>query len=189
MERGTAARLRGILPVTPHLPSASESQSAIVVTPEQRREIARAFALHESVAGPLSWYAADDATIQVAPAEKKENLQQAVAVVLRLKPVRPSNDTEVKTYVIVCRENDPASIKLPQSLFASHVRLQLLSKATEKGVNLQYVVVADDPDSGWNDAALVGRRRLDLGQTSLGQLALNDRLVSVDASAWIMRDK
>ena len=48
----------GTIPATPQV---------VVVTPEQRREIARAFALHESVAGPLSWYAADDATIQVAP--------------------------------------------------------------------------------------------------------------------------
>ena len=60
----------------------------IVVTPEQRREIARAFALHESVAGPLSWYAADDSTIQVAPAQKGEKPQQPIAVVLR--PRRPN---------------------------------------------------------------------------------------------------
>ena len=44
----------------------------IVVTPEERREIARAFALHESVAGPLSWYVADDSTIHVAHRSGRE---------------------------------------------------------------------------------------------------------------------
>ena len=74
----------------------------IVVTPDERREIARAFALHESVAGPLSWYVADDSTIQVAPAQKGEKPQQPIAVVLR-SPVQSSKSKESKTYVIVCR--------------------------------------------------------------------------------------
>lgn len=176
---------------TPQMPkpSAVESPPVIVVTPEQQREIARAFALHESVAGPLSWYAADDTTIQIAPADKKVTMRQPVAVVLRLTPTASSKNGEVKTYVIVCRDNDPATITLPRALFANDVRLQLISKATDKGVNLQYAVVAEESDSGWNDATLVGRRQIDVGQTSLGQLAMNDRLVNVDASAWVMKDK
>jgi hypothetical protein len=82
----------------------------IVVTPEQRREIAQAFALHESVVGPLSWYVADDATIQVAPAQSGEKSQQPIAVVLRLAPAQLSKSKESKTYVIVCRSNDAATI-------------------------------------------------------------------------------
>jgi hypothetical protein len=163
------------------------TQSVVTVTPEQRREIARAFALHESVAGPLSWYAADDATIQVAPSEKKQNLPQPVAVVLRLAP--SSKNAEVKTFVIVCRDNDPATVKLPRALFAEDVRLQLVPKATDKGINLQYTVIADDSTFEGNGAALVGRRQLDLNQTSLGQIALDNSLVNVDASAWIMRNE
>jgi hypothetical protein len=108
---------------------------------------------------------------------------------LRLTPARSTKSTDVKTFVIVCRDNDPTTIKLPRALLASDVRLQLISKSTDRGVNLQYVVTADESASGWNDAILVGHRQLDLSQTSLGQLALNDRLVSVDASAWIMQDK
>jgi hypothetical protein len=167
----------------------ADSQPAAVVTSEQRREIGRAFALHESVAGPLDWYAADDATIQVAPSDRKENLQPPVAVVLRLLPSSASKDSEAKTFVIVCRDNNPAAIKLPHALFAADVRLQLNSQSTDKGVNLQYAVVADDSRSAEDGAALVGRRQLGLNQTSLGQIALNNRLVNVDASAWIVQDK
>ena len=46
-------------PSRPHK-APNPQQPVIVVTPEQRSEINRAFALHESVAGPLSWYAADE---------------------------------------------------------------------------------------------------------------------------------
>ncbi len=82
-------------------------QPVVVVTPEQRSEIARTFALHESVAGPLSWYAADDATIQVAPARTGEGTRPPVAIVLRLTRDLscPSRDPiGPKTYVIVCRD-------------------------------------------------------------------------------------
>ena len=54
--------------------------SMITVTSEQRSEIARAFSLHESVAGPLSWYAADDATIQ----ERRPNRRRSCNSQLRL---------------------------------------------------------------------------------------------------------
>ena len=164
----------------------------VIVTPEQRRDIARAFALHESVAGPLSWYAADDSTIQVAPAGKGESLRQPIAVVLRLTRDASSPSGKAAppiTYVIVCRNNDAATIELPQSAVAKAVRLRLLSTATKGEVNLQYAIAADGSDRGPNEAALAGRRHVGLGQTSLGQLALNDRLVNVDASAWVMRDQ
>ncbi len=94
---------------------AAAQKPVLVVTPEQRREIAQAFALHESVAGPLSWYAADDTRIQVAPAQDGEKMESPVAVVLRLVPADLSRRAETKTYVIVCRNNDPAVIELPQS--------------------------------------------------------------------------
>ncbi len=163
--------------------------SVIVVTPDERREIARAFALHESVAGPLSWYVADDSTIQVAPAQKGERPQQPIAVVLRLAPAQWSKSQESKTYVIVCRKNDAASIELPPSTMAKSVRLRLLSTVSNGEVNLQYVLAVDGSDRTPSDAALAGRRHLGLGQTTLGQLAMNDCLVNVDASAWVLRDK
>ncbi len=164
------------------------SQPATIVTPDQRREIAQAFALHESVAGPLCWYAADDATIQVAPAQKGEALRQPIAIVLRFardvscsgrQPVGP------KTYVIVCRNGD-AAIELPQSAVAKTMRVRLLPTAANGTVSLQYAIAADGSNHGADETALAGSRRLDLGQTPLGQLALNDCLVNVEASAWVI---
>lgn len=166
--------------------------STVIVTPEQRSEIARAFSLHESVAGPLSWYAADDSTIQVAPAQKGEAMRQPIAVFLRLTEDRLGASDKAmpaKTYVIVCRSNDAATIELPQSAVAKTVRLRLLSTVANGQVNLQYALAADGSDRGPEEAALAGRRQVGLDQTSLGQLALNDRLVNVDASAWVIPDQ
>jgi len=171
----------------PIVPTAQ--QPVVIVSPEQRQDIARAFALHESVAGPLSWYAADDSTIQVAPAGKGESLRQPIAVVLRLTRDVSSPSREAMpptTYVIVCRDNDPATIELPQSAMAKTIRLRLLPTATKGEVNLQYAIAADGAGRRPNEAAMAGRRDIGLGQTSLGQLAMNDRLVNVDASAWVI---
>jgi len=169
----------------------TDPKSTVIVGPEQRREIARAFALHESVAGPLSWYVTDDATIQVAPADRGQVTQQPIAVVLRLAldPSCPRLEAmPPKTYVIVCRNTDAAVIELPGSAMAASLRLRLLPMQTNGQVNLQYVLAADGQGRGQHDAALVGRRHVGLDQTSLGQLAMNDCLVDVDASAWVIGD-
>jgi hypothetical protein len=161
----------------------------VVVSPEQRQDIAQAFALHESVAGPLSWYAADDSTIQVAPAGKAESLRQPIAVILRLTRELSGQSDEAErpiTYVIVCRDHDPATIELPRSAVAKAVRLRLFPRVSKGEVSLQYAIAADAPGRGANEAAMAGRRDLNLSQSSLGQLALNDRLVNVDASAWVI---
>ena len=166
--------------------------SMVTVTPEQRSEIARAFSLHESVAGPLSWYAADDSTIQVAPAQKGETLRQPIAILLHLSgdQSRAGGDAmPAKTYAIVCRSNDAATIELPRAGVAQSVRLRLLSTAADGQVNLQYALAADGSDRGLEEAALAGRRQIGLSQTSLGQLALNDCLVNVDASAWVISEQ
>ena len=169
-------------PSRPHK-APNPQQPVIVVTPEQRSEIDRAFALHESVAGPLSWYAADESTIQVAPARPGEKSGQPVAVVLRLLP-EGGQPSESKTYMIVCRSNDPAVIELPRSAAIRSAHLHLLSTVTASGINIQYALAADASQGGpEQSAALVGRRHLGLGQVPLGQLTLNDCLVSVDASA------
>jgi hypothetical protein len=177
--------------VKPQSPVASDQQRRVVlVTPEERSEIARAFALHESVAGPLSWYAADETTIQVAPIQQGEKLEQPIAVVLRLAAAEGCQSNESKTYVIVCRDNDPAVIELPQLTAVGPAHLRLLSTVAGGEVKLQYLLSADGLPSDPNQrAALVGSRRVGLGQTPLGQLALNDCLVNVDASAWVVGDE
>lgn len=172
-------------------PMKKPARPLAIVTAEQRREIARAFALHESVAGPLSWYAADDASIQVAPAQKGEASRQPIAVVLRLSLASNGAAKESmppKTYVIVCRNDDTAAMELPPSVIAKNLRLRLLSTASGGEVKLQYMLVADDPQRGRQEAALAGQRQVGLGSTSLGQLALDNCLVNVDASAWAIRN-
>jgi len=165
-------------------------QPVVIVTPEQRREIARAFALHESVAGPLSWYAADEANIRVAPAGKEESLRQPIAVVLRLTRdlSDASHDVGPETYVIVCRNNDAATIELPQSAVAKSVHLRLLPTTANGEVSLQYAISTDGSGRGPDEAALAGRRRVALSQTSLGQLAVHNGLLNVDASAWVVKN-
>jgi hypothetical protein len=167
---------------------AAARQPAVIVTPEQRGEIARVFALHESVAGPLSWYAADETTIQVAPAQKGETMRQPIAVVLRLTPDSALAGRRwggPKTYVIVCRNGD-AAVALPPSAMAKAMRVRLLPTAAGGKVSLQYAIAADGASRGAEEAALAGCRRLGASQTPLGQLALHDGLVSVDASAWVI---
>ncbi len=149
-------------------------QPATIVTPEQRREIARAFAFHESVAGPLSWYASDDSTIQVAPAVKGEALRQPIAVVLRLsRDLSTPGDKAAppKTYVIVCRNSDAATIELPPWATVKTVQLRLFPTAADGEVNLRYAIVAADSAPDPDDAALTGSRQVGLGPTQLGQLA------------------
>jgi hypothetical protein len=65
--------------------------------------------------------------------------------------------------------------------------LRLLSTVSHGEVNLQYVLAVEGSDRAAGDAALAGQRRLGLGQTGLGQLAMNECLVNVDASAWVLR--
>ncbi len=171
-------------------PPDEDRPTVFVVTPEQRREVARVFALHESVAGPLSWYAADDSSIELGAARKKDVLQQPIAVVLRLAPAGPCKQGETKTYVIVCRGDETAAIELPPPAVARTVRLRLRSIRANGEVDLQYAIAAEGSARGPDqNAALAGRRHLGLRQTSLGQLALEDCLVNVDASAWVMGEE
>lgn len=166
-------------------------QTVVLVSPEQRSEIANAFALHESVAGPLSWYASDESTIQVAPAGRDETLREPIAVVLRLKPDAATLMAESippKTYVIVCRNNDSATIELPQSILAQKVRLRLLTKTVNGDVRLQYTIAADGTNNRMDEGVLAGCRSVAFNQTSLGQLAVNNRLLDVDASAWVLKN-
>ena len=123
--------------------ASDEQQRVVVVTAEERSEIARAFALHESVAGPLSWYAADETTIQVVPIQEGERLEEPIAVVLRLAPAEGCQSGENKTYVIVCRKNEPAVIELPQLTAVGPAHLRLLSTVAGDEVKLQYVLAAD----------------------------------------------
>lgn len=160
-----------------------------VVTAERRRELASVFALHESVAGPLKWYAADDRNISVSHEPRGESAAAPIAVLLRLIPTG-GPEASTKTYVIVCRDRHRANIDLPEPQVASRVSLRLLPEARDGEVKIRYAINASRPgDSAEVDAALAGQRHVGLDRTPLGQIALGDRLVNVEASAWIIRDR
>ena len=166
------------------------------VTPEQMRQVAMVFALHESVAGPLAWYAADDQNIRLASAGGTEAGQTPIAVLLKLGPAGPDaarstgSGQAARTLVIVCREDRPAVIELPaESPGRVGLRMYLTPRTVNGKVEMQYAIAVDGDGRQPSVASLAGRRRIGLTETSLGQLALGEKVLNVEASAWPMRQE
>jgi len=167
--------------------------SAARVTPEQMRQVASVFALHESVAGPLAWYAADDQNIRLASARPAEAGQQPIAVRLKLESATPG--AAARTLIIVCRNDQPAVIELPaETPDRSGLRVYLSPRAVNGKVEMRYAI-AMDGQSGKPSvdqfrtapvASLSGQRRLGLAEAPLGQLAMGDRVLNIEAAAWTM---
>jgi len=177
-----AGRLGGPVRQTYQWPTVAQ------VTPEQMRQVAMIFALHESVAGPLAWYAADDETIRVASARGTEAGQTPIAVLLKLGPAGP--DAAARTLVIVCREDRPAVIELPaESPGRAGLRMYFTPRTVNGKVEMQYAIAVDGDGRQPSVASLAGRRRIGLTETSLGQLALGEKVLNVEASAWPMRQE
>ncbi|MBN2561352.1 MAG: hypothetical protein JXQ75_10530 [Phycisphaerae bacterium] len=156
------------------------------VTPEQMRQVASVFALHESVAGPLAWYAADDQSISTAAAEPSTANNRPIAVLLRLVPA--SAKDAAQTFVIVCREQQDAVIQLPAGNLTAGMRVYLAPRATNGTVDMRYAFAVEEPHDEGLAAAMSGRRRVGLRETSLGQLALGDGLLNVEAAAWPLQE-
>jgi hypothetical protein len=155
------------------------------VSAEQMQQVAKVFALHESVAGPLAWYAADDQNIRLASAQGGDVSQTPIAVLLRLAPTGPN--TTARTLVIVCRQDQPATIELPaESPDRTGLRVYLDPRAVNGKVEMQYAIAVDGRSRQAPRASLSGQRLLGLAETSLGQLALGEGLLNVDATAWAM---
>ena len=166
------------------------------VTPEQMQQVAMIFALHESVAGPLAWYAADDETIRVASARGTEAGQTPIAVLLKLGPAGPDaarsagSGQAARTLVIVCREGRPAVIELPaESPGRAGLRMYFTPRTVNGKVEMQYAIAVDGDGRQPAIASLAGRRRIGLTETSLGQLALGEKVLNVEASAWPLRQE
>lgn len=155
-----------------------------VVSPSQRQQIAQVFAFHESVAGPLKWFAADDQGVEVTPADPGMPSARPLAVVLRLTAEggpRPLTHE----YVIVCRQGVPVAIPLPHGDASfPQGRLYLSSAVEREGVGLQYSLTMEDAGGKSAGAAISGRRNVGNDPRSLGELALGDRFVRVEATAW-----
>ena len=159
------------------------------VSAEQMRQVAQVFALHESVAGRLAWYASDDRNIRLANASGAEPGNAPIAFLLRLQPASAGGSAQ--TYVIVCREKESANVELPgPSPGAPGLRAYLTPQSVNGKIDVRYVIALDG--SGEQRAVLAsvsGQRRLGLSETSLGQLAVGDRLLNVEASAWPVREE
>ena len=156
--------------------------AAVRVTPEQMQQVAKVFALHESVAGPLAWYAADDQNIRLASARGAATGQSPIAVLLRLESDVPGS--VARTLVIVCREDAPAVIELPAD--EAGLRVYLAPKIANGKIEMHYAIAAEGDSRQGVFASLTGRRRLGLAEASLGQLAMGDRILNVGAAAWAL---
>jgi hypothetical protein len=167
----------------------SEAPPAVAqVSAEQMRQIANVFALHESVAGPLAWYAADDRNIRVASAQEADAGQAPIGVLLKLDSATPG--MRARTLVIVCRNDQPAVISLPaEPGERSGLRVYLTPRTINGKVDVQYAIAMDGPSPQAPLASLSGQRRLGLADSPLGQLAVGDRVLSVEAAAWPMRQE
>ena len=158
------------------------------VTDEQMRQVASVFALHESVAGPLAWYAADDQNIQLASARGAEVSQAPIGVLLKLESATPG--AIVRTLVIVCRNDQPAVIELPaESSDQAGLRVYLTPRTSNGKVDVQYTIAVNGQSQQAPLASFSGQRRLGLSEAPLGQLAMGDKLLNVDAAAWPMRQE
>lgn len=170
----------------PAVPPTIHPEQVVVVSPAQMTQLAQEYRLHESVAGPLQWYASDDKNIRLASVRGTRASGKPVAVVLRFKSSGASHALN-KTYTIVCRDDQSATIEFPQANGASTVRLHLLPGVRDEKVNIRYAITVDGPEPDpKTSVALSGQRLVGLDHTSLGQLALADELVNVDASAWVI---
>ncbi|HUT61503.1 MAG TPA: hypothetical protein VNA25_26950 [Phycisphaerae bacterium] len=185
-----AGRLGGPVRQTYRWPTVAQ------VTPEQMQQVAMVFALHESVAGPLAWYAADDQNIRRASAGGTEAGQTPVAVLLKFEPAGPDaarstgSGQAARTLVIVCREDRSAVIELPaESPGRAGLRVYLAPRTVNGKVEMQYAIAVDGDGRQPAIASLAGRRRIGLTETSLGQLALGEKVLNVEASAWPMRQE
>ena len=174
------------------------------VTPEQMRQVAKVFALHESVAGPLAWYAADDRNIRLASARPAEAGLPLIAVLLRLESAAPGaavsapsassgqarSGQAARTIMIVCREDAPTVIELPAEMAGqAGLRVYLAPRAVNGKVDMQYAIAMDGQSQDAPLASLSGQRSLGLAEAPLGQLAMGDRVLNVEAAAWAMRQE
>jgi hypothetical protein len=167
------------LPFSPELRT-----KQFVVSPGERQKIAQVFAFHESVAGPLKCFAADDQAIEVTPADPGTPTARPLAVMLRLTseggPQPLTHD-----YVIVCRQGVPVAIALPHGdAKFPQGRLYLSPAVDRNGVGLTYSLTMEDTGGKSAGAAIAGRRSVGSEPRSLGELAMGDRFVKVEASAW-----
>lgn len=167
-------------------PYPNTPQAMVQVSSEQMQQVGKVFAFHESVAGPLAWYAADDQNIRLASARGTEAGQTPIAVLLKLESATPG--VAARTLVIVCRNDQSAVIELPpESNERPGLRVYMTPRTVNGKIDMQYAIAVDGRSREAPLASLSGQRRLGLAEASLGQLAMGDKLLNVEAAAWPIR--
>lgn len=158
------------------------------VSDDARRDVAKAFALHESVAGPLKWYAAGDEQVKLATASEPEAKAEPVGLVLRLRKLGADGQGDVRTYSIVCRNGQDAMMEVPETADMGMLRLGLRPSLHNGTVVLRYALSIEGGGAD-TPAALAGQRSVNLQTTALGQIALANQLYQVEATAWPIRER
>ena len=67
--------------------------------------------------------------------------------------------------------------------------MYLAPRVVNGTVQMQYAIAVDGQSQQTPPASLAGQRRLGLVETSLGQLAMGDRVLNVQAAAWPLQGK
>ena len=155
-------------------------------SPDVVRQAANVFALHESVAGPLKWYAADDASIQVAALDPTHTPGAPIALFIDLMPARRSSTP--RRYMVICRDREQAAMDFPaQEEDSPAARIHLLPRITDGVVDVRYAVSVSDlglQPADW--ASLAGRRSVSTERMDLGRIALAGREVQIGITARIL---
>jgi len=171
--------------------SAAQLQWArMEISAEAVHEAASVFSLHESVGGPLKWYAADDQNIQIASIEGASPQGRPVVIFLHVAGTAGPTAAD-KNYVIVCREDERATIRFPsEGHHEPGVRIALMPHVRGGGIEIRYAISLGDMESAREQwASLAGQRDVGMGRTQLGLMTLGSRQFNVGASARLLADE
>ena len=153
------------------------------LSPETVHQMAQVFAFHESVGGPLKWYASDDREVRLASFDGRRSSGEPVVVFLDLK-----EDDASKTghrYMVVCRTGQQAAVDFPAGPGdLPAVRFQLFPSFQDGDIDLRYAVdLRAQGDSQYRWVSLAGRNALGHEPLQLGVAVLHGRRFSIAASS------
>lgn len=153
------------------------------LSPETVHQMAQVFAFHESVGGPLKWYASDDQMVQLASFDGTSSLSEPIVVFLDL--VGDDASKTGRRYMVVCRAGQQASVDFPAGPGEMPaLRLQMLPSLHGGVIDLRYVVdlrTSDDGEKRW--VSLAGQNALGFKPVQLGVVSLHDRQFTVAAGS------
>jgi hypothetical protein len=153
------------------------------LSPETVHQMAQVFAFHESVGGPLKWYASDDQEVQLASFDGTRPPGEPVVVFLDLVGDDASNVG--RRYMVVCRAGQQAAVDFPAGPGdLPAVRFQLLPSLRGGDINLRYVVdlrAKGDGQKQW--VSLAGQNALGRKPLQLGVVVLHGHRFTIAASS------